>query len=201
MGLLEVVRRRRHHGLLQHHRPVIYSKIMEAYTQEAFVVSKLGRHDSHSARRREDSRHRPRRPTTCAESQPGMPYPSLGFGEDYIETPATTKRGFIVPVTQGGDLLRPHAPGADAGGRGGRGAGAEQGEAAAGSGGRRIANNYKWKGTAYNTYQASTPRGSTSRPATSWSTGPTSTRPSSSSPTSSIPTPASRCWCRQPPCW
>src|SRR4029079_5099443 len=31
---------------------------------------------------------------------PGMPYPSLGFGEDYIETPSTTKRGFIVPVTK-----------------------------------------------------------------------------------------------------
>ena len=29
-----------------------------------------------------------------------MPYPSLGLGEDYIETPSTTKRGFIVPVTQ-----------------------------------------------------------------------------------------------------
>jgi hypothetical protein len=29
-----------------------------------------------------------------------MPYPSLGFGEDYIETPQTTKRGFIVPVTK-----------------------------------------------------------------------------------------------------
>ncbi len=29
-----------------------------------------------------------------------MPYPSLGFGEDYIETPSTSKRGFIVPVTR-----------------------------------------------------------------------------------------------------
>ena len=29
-----------------------------------------------------------------------MPYPSLGFGEDYIDTPQTTKRGFIVPVTK-----------------------------------------------------------------------------------------------------
>jgi hypothetical protein len=36
------------------------------------------------------------------EVQPGMPYPSLGFGEDYIETPSTTKRGFIVPVTREG---------------------------------------------------------------------------------------------------
>ena len=29
-----------------------------------------------------------------------MPYPSLGLGEDYIDTPSTTKRGFIVPVTK-----------------------------------------------------------------------------------------------------
>ena len=30
----------------------------------------------------------------------GMPYPHFGFGEDYIETPRTTKRGLIVPVTR-----------------------------------------------------------------------------------------------------
>ncbi len=30
----------------------------------------------------------------------GMPYEHHGFGEDYIETPRTTKRGLIVPVTK-----------------------------------------------------------------------------------------------------
>jgi len=30
----------------------------------------------------------------------GQPYPHFGFGEQYVETPATTKRGFIVPVTK-----------------------------------------------------------------------------------------------------
>ncbi len=30
----------------------------------------------------------------------GMPYPNVGFGEEYIETPETDKRGFIVPVTK-----------------------------------------------------------------------------------------------------
>ena len=29
-----------------------------------------------------------------------MPYPSVGLSEDYIETPSTTKHGFIVPVTR-----------------------------------------------------------------------------------------------------
>lgn len=31
---------------------------------------------------------------------PGMPYPHVGFGEDYIETPSTAKHGLIVPVTK-----------------------------------------------------------------------------------------------------
>ncbi len=79
---------------------VIHSKILEAYTQEAFVRLEAGRHDSHAARRRADSRHRRACSDEVAEVQPGMPYPSLGFGEDYIETPSTTKRGFIVPVTK-----------------------------------------------------------------------------------------------------
>jgi hypothetical protein len=30
----------------------------------------------------------------------GMPYPNAGVSEDYIETPVTTKRGLIVPVTK-----------------------------------------------------------------------------------------------------
>ena len=29
-----------------------------------------------------------------------MPYPNVGLSEDYIETPSTTKHGFIVPVTR-----------------------------------------------------------------------------------------------------
>lgn len=30
----------------------------------------------------------------------GKPYPTVGFAEQFIETPVTTKRGFIVPVTK-----------------------------------------------------------------------------------------------------
>lgn len=29
-----------------------------------------------------------------------MPYPNIGFSEDYIETPSTSKHGLIVPVTR-----------------------------------------------------------------------------------------------------
>ena len=32
------------------------------------------------------------------EIHPGMPYPRVGFGENYVDTPETTKRGMIVPV-------------------------------------------------------------------------------------------------------
>src|SRR4030067_3799184 len=34
------------------------------------------------------------------EVHPGMPYPTVGFGEDYIETPSTVKHGTVVAVTK-----------------------------------------------------------------------------------------------------
>jgi hypothetical protein len=80
---------------------VIYSKIMEAYTHEAFVVSKL----VDTIPTRFDGEKIPGIAGLSGadnEVHPGMPYPSLGFGEDFIETPSTTKRGFIVPVTKEG---------------------------------------------------------------------------------------------------
>lgn len=78
---------------------VIYSKIMQAYTQEVFVMSKL----VDSIPTRFDGEKIPgvaHIADQIDEVLPGMPYPNLGFGEDYIETPSTTKRGFIVPVTK-----------------------------------------------------------------------------------------------------
>jgi hypothetical protein len=78
---------------------VIYSKIMEAYRQEAFIVSKL----VDTIPTRLDGEKIPgisRVAGAVDDVGPGMPYPHLGFGEDYIETPSTTKRGFIVPVTK-----------------------------------------------------------------------------------------------------
>ncbi|MEN1679476.1 MAG: hypothetical protein AAGJ46_07765 [Planctomycetota bacterium] len=78
---------------------VIHAKILEAYTQEAFVASRL----VSTVPTRLDGERIPgatRVADTIDEVGPGMPYPSLGFGEDYVETPSTTKRGFIVPVTK-----------------------------------------------------------------------------------------------------
>jgi hypothetical protein len=85
-----------------------------------------------------------------------MPYPHLGFGEDYIETPSTTKRGFIVPVTREAIFFdRTHLVLSRA---------AEVGEILGLNKEKRlldlligVTNNYKWRGATYNTYQGSTP--------------------------------------------
>ena len=89
-----------------------------------------------------------------AEVRPGMPYPSLGFAEDYIDTPQTTKRGFIVPVTKEAIFFdRTHLILQRA---------AEVGEVLGLNKEKRLidlligaTNNYKWKGAAYNTYSSS----------------------------------------------
>ncbi|REK19167.1 MAG: hypothetical protein DWQ37_01890 [Planctomycetota bacterium] len=134
---------------------VIYSKIMEAYTQEAFVVSKL----VDTIPTRLDGEKIPGIGRLAANDHPihpGMPYPHVGFAEDYIETPSTTKRGYIVPVTKEAIFFdRTHLVLTRA---------AEVGELLGLNKEKRLVdlvigatNNYKWQGTAYDTYQAATP--------------------------------------------
>ncbi len=134
---------------------VIYSRIMQAYQQEAFVMSRL----VDTIPTRLDGEKIPgvsRIADQIEEVSPGMPYPNLGFGEDYIETPSTTKRGFIVPVTKEAIFFdRTHLVLSRA---------AEVGEILGLNKEKRlldlligVTNNYKWRGTTYNTYQASTP--------------------------------------------
>jgi hypothetical protein len=134
---------------------VVYSKIMEAYQNEAFVVSKL----VDTIPTRLDGEKIPGVANVkdeIAAIHPGMPYPSLGFADDYIETPSTTKRGFIVPVTREAiffdrtNLVLSRA--------------AEVGEVLGLNKEKRlidlligVTNNYKWRGTSHNTYQAATP--------------------------------------------
>lgn len=131
---------------------VIYSKIMDAYQQEAFVVSKL----VSTVPTRLDGEKIPgvsRIADGIDEVHPGMPYPHLGFGEDYIETPATTKRGFIVGVTREAIFFdRTHLVLSRA---------AEVGELLGLNKEKRLAdlvlgltNNYRWRGVAYDTYLA-----------------------------------------------
>lgn len=78
---------------------LIHTRILESYQSEAFVASRV----VSTIPTRLDGEKIPG-VTSIAdqidEVGPGMPYPSLGFEEDYIETPPTTKHGFIVPVTR-----------------------------------------------------------------------------------------------------
>jgi hypothetical protein len=131
---------------------IVQAKILEAYAQEAFVVSRL----VDNVPTRLDGERIPgigRIRDEVAEVRPGMPYPSLGFGEDYIDTPQTTKRGFIVPVTKEAVFFdRTHLILQRA---------AEVGEILGLNKEKRLidlligaANNYTWKGTAYDSYYA-----------------------------------------------
>lgn len=134
---------------------VVYSKILEAAENEEFVGTRL----VETVPTKLDGEKIPgagRLGDQAQIVQPGMPYPSVGFGEDWIETPSTTKRGFIVPVTREAiffdrtNLVLRNA--------------AQVGESLGLNKEKRIldviigaVNNYKWKGTAYDTYQTSAP--------------------------------------------
>ncbi len=129
---------------------VVYSKILDGYRNEAFVVSKL----VETIPTRLDGETIPgigRVADEITEVQPGMPYPSVGFGEDYIETPSTSKRGLIVPVTREAIFFdRTNLVLSRAG---------EVGEILGLNKEKRLVdlvigqtNNYKWNGTSYDTY-------------------------------------------------
>jgi len=134
---------------------VIYSKILDAYEQEAFVASKL----VDTIPTRLDGEKIPgitKLGDVAEEVAPGMPYPHFGVGEDYIETPSTAKRGFIVPVTKEAIFFdRTHLVLSRA---------AEVGEALGLNKEKRLldviigqTNNYKPNGVVVNTYQTSSP--------------------------------------------
>jgi hypothetical protein len=131
---------------------VVQAKILDAYSQDSFVLSKL----VDTIPTRLDGERIPgigRVSDQVSEVQPGMPYPSLGFGEDYIDTPQTTKRGFIVPVTKEAVFFdRTHLILQRA---------AEVGEVLGLNKEKRlldlllgVTNNYNWKGASYNTYSS-----------------------------------------------
>jgi hypothetical protein len=131
---------------------VVQAKVLDAYSQDAFVLSKL----VDTIPTRLDGERIPgigRVSDEVSEVRPGMPYPSLGFAEDYIDTPQTTKRGFIVPVTKEAVFFdRTHLILQRA---------AEVGEVLGLNKEKRlldlllgVTNNYTWKGSLYNTYSS-----------------------------------------------
>lgn len=86
----------------------------------------------------------------------GKPYPRAGVSQDWVETPQTTKRGLIVEVTK--EAIFFDTTGIFLGRC------AQVGEALGLGKEKRIldmvlgvTNNYKWRGTAYDTYQTSSP--------------------------------------------
>ncbi len=133
---------------------IIQAKILEAYEQEAFVASKLV--DTISTRMDGEKISSAAWDSTGLNPiGPGMPYPSLGVSEDYIETPETVKHGFIVPITKEALFFdRTHLILSRA---------SEVGEVLGLNKEKRIldmvlgvTNSYKWKGTSYSTYDSGT---------------------------------------------
>lgn len=78
---------------------IIYSEVMAAFEMPAFIGSGLVR--TISTRLSGEKIPGVTRLGDMAESVgEASPYPTAGFGEEWTDTPATTKRGFIVPVTK-----------------------------------------------------------------------------------------------------
>jgi hypothetical protein len=137
---------------------VVYTAVMDAFMAEPFVFSSLVQ----TIPTQFNGEKIPGIGRLGDVAEPigeGAPYPQVGLSEDWIETPETTKRGFIVPVTKEAiffdrtNLLLQRA--------------AEVGEFLGLNKEKRVIDclldenvtdhRYKWKGTTYATYQASTP--------------------------------------------
>lgn len=134
---------------------IVYTKIMEGYQSEAFVASQLIPNVPTRLRGEKIPGVANLREAVNPVNE-GMPYESLGFGEDYIETPVTTKRGHIVPVTKEAVFFDRTNLVLDRASAVGQILGLNKE--------KRLldlvigaTNNYKWKGASYNTYQASSP--------------------------------------------
>lgn len=132
---------------------IVYTEIEQAYEAETNVITPLFR----NVPTRLNGEKIPGITglgDASEEIHEAMPYPRAGFGETYTETPQTTKRGLIVPVTKEAvffdrtGLILERA--------------AAVGESLGISKENRcidefigVTNNYVWNGTAYKTYQAS----------------------------------------------
>lgn len=138
---------------------VIQSRMLESYRHDAFTLSNLV--DTIPSRF-ETERIPGVTPIqgNALEIPTGMPYPNLGFSENYVDTPRTTKRGLIVSVTKEAIFFdQTHLILSRA---------ADVGEILGLNKERRILsivlglkNEFKWNGKAYNTYY---PKSATSPP-------------------------------------
>lgn len=134
---------------------IFYRAVMDGYQQEEFIASQLV-NEYQTDLNGEKIPGITGLTEDVQEVHEGMPFPEIGFGEDWIETPKTTKRGFIISVNketiffdrtrlvlqragQVGEVL------------------ARKKEKMVLDGVMGITNSYKWRGTSYNTYQTATP--------------------------------------------
>lgn len=133
-----------------------YNSVMQGYNQEIFIGDQL-------VETIQTDLSGERIPGITGVSDPsddtvhpGMPYPHLGFGEDYVDTPATTKRGFIISILKE-TIFFDRTNEVTSRGR-------TVGEVLARRKEKRILdtvmgilNTFKWRGTTYNTYQSAAP--------------------------------------------
>lgn len=151
---------------------IVYSEIMKGYEQPEFIYPKIARnYPSKFISERIPGL------TGITEDMDddimeGQPFPAVGFGEDYIDTPKTTKKGRLINVTKETVFFDRTGLILDAARSVGELLGIRREKMAcdllAG-----ITNNFKWKGTTYNTYQTSAPwinvkSGNGIDPATGW---------------------------------
>jgi hypothetical protein len=137
---------------------LMYSAIMEKYQAPEFVFTKLI----------------PTQPTSFnGEKIPGLgqigdkaevvgegqQYPLVGFGEDWVETPLTTKRGMICPITKEAIFFDRTGQILDRGREVGYWLAVNKEIRAIDCviDENTTAHRYKWRGTSYATYQTSTP--------------------------------------------
>jgi hypothetical protein len=78
---------------------IMYSKVMAGYQQEEFIADQLV-----TTQTTEFSGEKVPGVGGLIDNvesiHEGMPYPQMGFGEDWVETPATIKRGVIIAVNK-----------------------------------------------------------------------------------------------------
>ncbi len=138
---------------------VIQRQILDSYEHESFCLAKLCARSRRAGWRTPAGDHADHGPTRPHRTGDAVPLSRLG--EDYIDTPATTKRGLIVPVTREAIsstariCVEPRE-------RSRRSLGFEQG-AAPGDIVLGLTQSYKWRGTSYNTFATRARIGSINR--------------------------------------
>lgn len=134
---------------------LVINEIMAAYESEEFMFSRMFKTVSTnlSGEKIPGITGLGDKTQTIAE---GMPYPNVGIGEDYTETPATDKHGLIVPVTKEAIFFDRTGLMLERASKVGESLGINKEKRCIGVaiGGT---NNYKWRGTSYDTYQTATP--------------------------------------------